>query len=140
MPRKRIQRYEAGDLAVNFDPNLCVHAARCLQTLPGVFDVRRRDWVRPAEAPVAEVIATVRDCPSGALTYEHSSGPELPDPEPSARTVRDGPIYVRGAVSLRDVEGGVIAEGTRFALCRCGHSANKPFCDNSHRAAGFRAD
>lgn len=139
MPRNRIQRYESGDLAVIFDPNRCIHSARCLQNLPGVFDVSRRDWVRPAAAPAEAVIATVRDCPSGALTYEHTSGPETPDAEPSAQTVQDGPVYVRGHMTIRDAEGGIIAEGTRFALCRCGHSADKPFCDNSHRAAGFRA-
>ena len=141
MPRKHIQRYEAGDLAVTFDPNLCVHAARCLQRLPEVFDVGRRDWVRPAAASAEDVAAAIRACPSGALTYQQQGGPlETPDAEPSVRTVKDGPVHVRGRLTIRDAAGGVIAEGTRFALCRCGRSANKPFCDNAHRAAGFRAD
>jgi CDGSH-type Zn-finger protein len=55
------------------------------------------------------------------------------------RPVPDGPLYVRGELEILDAEGGVVASGTRFALCRCGQSANKPFCDNAHRAAGFRA-
>jgi len=46
---------------------------------------------------------------------------------------------MRGALTIRDGEGGVIAEGTRFALCRCGESENKPFCDNTHRRTGFTA-
>ncbi|MGD9932603.1 MAG: (4Fe-4S)-binding protein [Dehalococcoidia bacterium] len=140
MPRKRIQRYEAGDLAVTFDPNLCIHAARCLQRLPEVFDVGRRDWVRPDAAPAEDVEAAIRACPSGALTYEQQGGsPEVPDAEPSIQSAKDGPLHVRGRLTIRDAEGGVLAEGSRFALCRCGSSANKPFCDNSHRAAHFRA-
>lgn len=52
---------------------------------------------------------------------------------------RDGPRYVRGAVSMRDGEGRLMREEVRVALCRCGDSKNKPYCDNSHVDAGFRA-
>jgi CDGSH-type Zn-finger protein len=48
-----------------------------------------------------------------------------------------GPLYVRGRVQLRSADGSVIVEDTRLALCRCGKSHNKPFCDNSHRGVGF---
>ena len=54
--------------------------------------------------------------------------------------VRDnGPYKVTGPVRLVDAEGGVfeIPEGRAIALCRCGHSQRKPFCDAAHRAAGF---
>ncbi len=141
MAGRRIQRYVAGGLAVTFDPNRCIHTGRCLQRLPAVFDTRRRDWVRPAAGTADDVIETVRGCPSGALQYElEGAGPEAPDAENSFRTVRDGPVYARGDLVLRDGAGGIIAQGTRFALCRCGASANKPFCDNAHRAAGFTAE
>ena len=49
----------------------------------------------------------------------------------------DGPLYVRGRVQLRSADGNVIVEDMRLALCRCGQSHNKPFCDNSHRDSGF---
>ncbi|HWV86933.1 MAG TPA: CDGSH iron-sulfur domain-containing protein [Capillimicrobium sp.] len=54
--------------------------------------------------------------------------------------VRDhGPYKVTGPVRLVDPEGGVfeVPEGRAIALCRCGHSQTKPFCDASHKAAGF---
>jgi uncharacterized Fe-S cluster protein YjdI len=141
MARRRTQTYESPEITVTFDPNLCIHAARCLQGLPRVFDVRRRDWVRPAEAPAADVAEVVRRCPSGALQYELASGEqEQPDAEPTVRPTRNGPLYARGPLTIRDAEGGVIAQGTRFALCRCGRTGNAPFCDNSHLAAGFEAD
>ena len=44
-------------------------------------------------------------------------------------------LYVRGTITL--VRGGEATQETRVALCRCGASLNKPYCDNSHRQAGF---
>ena len=51
----------------------------------------------------------------------------------------DGPYRVEGPVTLLDGEGGVfdVEEGEVVALCRCGHSEAKPFCDGSHRRLGF---
>jgi CDGSH-type Zn-finger protein len=54
--------------------------------------------------------------------------------------VRDnGPYKVTGPVRIVDPDGGVfrLPEGEAIALCRCGHSQTKPFCDRSHRTAGF---
>ncbi|WP_420112656.1 CDGSH iron-sulfur domain-containing protein [Pseudactinotalea sp.] len=53
----------------------------------------------------------------------------------------DGPLLVRGIVELRTTEGEPIERGRRtVALCRCGLSTIKPFCDGTHKAAGFRSD
>ncbi|HEY2770026.1 MAG TPA: CDGSH iron-sulfur domain-containing protein [Solirubrobacteraceae bacterium] len=52
----------------------------------------------------------------------------------------DGPYLVRGAFALRDQGGGTINVGRRtIALCRCGRSRTRPFCDGTHRAVGFKA-
>jgi uncharacterized Fe-S cluster protein YjdI len=67
---KRLQSYETSEITVTFDPNICIHAGDCLRGLPEVFDVRRRDWVRPAAAPAAGVAAQVARCPSGALQFK----------------------------------------------------------------------
>lgn len=51
----------------------------------------------------------------------------------------DGPILIRGDVELTDVDGRPIPRSRRTAaLCRCGLSSIKPFCDGTHKAAGFR--
>jgi uncharacterized Fe-S cluster protein YjdI len=140
MAGRKVQRYENEAIEVTFDPNLCIHSARCLQGLPAVFDVRRRKWIELGGADANEVAATIARCPSGALAYRRKDGgPSEAPGEGKVSPVPDGPLYVRGDLEVLDAEGGVIARGTRFALCRCGQSANKPFCDNSHRAAGFRA-
>ena len=54
----------------------------------------------------------------------------------------NGSLKVTGAVTVVDADGREFAlpEGTAIALCRCGHSQNKPFCDTSHRRVGFTAD
>ncbi|MEA2446698.1 MAG: hypothetical protein QOK47_335, partial [Actinomycetota bacterium] len=76
--------------------------------------------------------------PTGALKYESHEG--FPDEEPDeVTTVRAGhlgPLYMRGRIRLVDGHGRLIAQETRVALCRCGASANKPYCDNSHRLVG----
>jgi CDGSH-type Zn-finger protein len=53
---------------------------------------------------------------------------------------RDGPLLVRGPFVLVDQEGNEIEVRRRtVALCRCGRSARKPFCDGMHKAVGWRA-
>jgi CDGSH-type Zn-finger protein len=53
----------------------------------------------------------------------------------------DGPLLVRGNAEIRTSEGAEVARTRRtVALCRCGLSTIKPFCDGSHKASGFRTD
>ena len=53
----------------------------------------------------------------------------------------DGPLLLRGDVELRTADGEPIPRNRRtVALCRCGLSAIKPFCDGTHKAAGFRTE
>jgi CDGSH-type Zn-finger protein len=54
----------------------------------------------------------------------------------------NGPYKVTGPITIVDAEGRefVLPEGAAVALCRCGHSQNKPFCDASHRRVEFAAD
>ena len=53
---------------------------------------------------------------------------------------KNGSIRVTGTADFVDAEGNVIETKTDFSLCRCGASKEKPFCDGSHREAGFVAD
>jgi CDGSH-type Zn-finger protein/uncharacterized Fe-S cluster protein YjdI len=52
----------------------------------------------------------------------------------------NGPIRIAGEIEFLAGDGQTRRRGARADLCRCGHSENKPFCDGSHRAAGFRAE
>jgi hypothetical protein len=52
----------------------------------------------------------------------------------------NGPLLVKGAVEIVSGTGTTIAKISSTALCRCGASANKPYCDGSHVRVGFRSD
>lgn len=53
--------------------------------------------------------------------------------------LKDGPIIVEGPLTLHDTEGNEISShGSSVAICRCGKSANKPFCDGRHKDAEFK--
>jgi CDGSH-type Zn-finger protein len=56
------------------------------------------------------------------------------------RVKPNGSIRVTGEVDFLDADGNVLETKTDFSLCRCGHSKEKPFCDGSHKAAGFEAN
>jgi uncharacterized Fe-S cluster protein YjdI len=130
--------YECPELTVVWDATKCTHVAECLTALPEVFDVTRRPWVDVTAADGEQIAAAIRLCPTGALKYEAHG--EFPDEEPdevtTVRAGRLGPLYMRGRIRLVDGRGNVIADETRVALCRCGASKNKPYCDNSHRLVG----
>ena len=62
-------------------------------------------------------------------------------PEVTIRALKNGPLEVAGAVQVLDIEKQAYpAEPSPIYLCRCGQSANKPFCDGSHKAVGFKAE
>jgi CDGSH-type Zn-finger protein len=49
----------------------------------------------------------------------------------------NGPYIVTGPVRLQDVDGREIEHPDPMAMCRCGHSGNKPFCDGTHATIDF---
>jgi CDGSH iron-sulfur domain-containing protein 3 len=53
------------------------------------------------------------------------------------QAMKNGPLIVKGSVDVLDSQGELMQTATQVALCRCGQSNNKPFCDGMHRKAGF---
>jgi CDGSH-type Zn-finger protein len=51
----------------------------------------------------------------------------------------DGPLRIRGNLEITAGTGRVVARVQSANLCRCGHSANKPFCDGTHAKVGFKS-
>ncbi len=133
-------QYRGQALTVTWDQRKCIHNGACVRGLPQVFDPKARPWVSPDAAAGDALAKVITDCPTGALTFErHDGGPaEQSDTNNEVTLAKDGPAYLRGDVVLVDGQGGELARTPRAALCRCGASKNKPFCDNSHDDANFR--
>lgn len=136
------KRYTSDAIDVTYAANRCIHAAECVRGLPAVFDTKKRPWIQPDEAGADLIAAIVERCPSGALHYARKDG-AADEAIPAQNTVQpcvDGPLHIRGHVRIVTPEGAVVVEDVRLALCRCGQSQHKPFCDNSHLEAGFEHD
>lgn len=136
----QVKEYWSDEIVVTYDAARCIHAAECLRGLPPVFDTGQRPWIQPANAAADQVAEVVMRCPTGALHFARKDGGPA-EPIPATNTVQvraNGPLYVRGDLAVTLADGGVLKD-TRAALCRCGASSHKPFCDNSHRAVGFAA-
>ncbi len=138
----RRRDYASENILVSYDLRRCIHAEECVRGLPSVFDTQKQPWIQPDEASADQVAATVLRCPTGALHFERKDGGgQEPTPEENLIfVVPDGPLYVRGEINVTAPEGHVLHRDTRIALCRCGASRNKPFCDNTHLDIGFQAD
>jgi CDGSH-type Zn-finger protein/uncharacterized Fe-S cluster protein YjdI len=131
--------YRGKDIDIGYVLKRCIHSGECLHHLPGVFDTRKRPWVRP-DGDEAEAAARVIEmCPTGALHFTRKDGgaPEHIPAENTITVVPDGPLYFRGNLEIVRPDGAVILRDTRVALCRCGASRNKPLCDNAHIEAYF---
>ena len=126
--------FEGDDATVTWDRRRCIHFEACVHGLPEAFDPARRPWIEPDQAAPAALLDVVERCPTGALHLRLADGtdPEATPAEARVTVAADGPLYVRGDVTVRTADGEVLLRDTRVALCRCGLSANKPLCDNSH--------
>jgi hypothetical protein len=103
--------------------------------------LKQEPWIDPRGASPGEIIATVRKCPSGALSYsvdgvEHRNR----EGEPAIFVAPNGPYLVTGEPELLDTTRGEGASTEHFTLCRCGGSKNKPFCDGTHWYNKFADD
>lgn len=138
----RIHQYTGEKIDVSYDAGRCIHAAECIKRMHAVFDTDKRPWVQPDAGLADGVAAAVLHCPSGSLHFTRKDG-GASEPVPQQNTLTldiNGPLYVRGDFTIVNGAGELVVEDTRVALCRCGASANKPFCDNAHRSSGFQAD
>lgn len=132
--------YSNDRIEVHWEPSLCIHVRNCVRGLGRVFDPEARPWIDVDAADPDEIASTVLACPTGALHFRRLDGgaQEQPPEQTTIEPLPNGPLFVRGRVRIVDADGGLIREDTRVALCRCGASGNKPFCDGSHLRIGFR--
>lgn len=132
------KEYDNGEITVVWKPGTCIHAAECVKGLPGVFKPNEKPWIQIENAGSEELMATIDRCPSGALSYRKNN--EEPKAEANGADVtvmENGPLIVKGDLSVTHKDGSKEAKSNVTAFCRCGASQNKPYCDGAHSKSGF---
>ena len=133
--------YVGAEITIHDNRGICSHAGLCTEGLPKVFLYGKEPWIDPNGATSEQIVATIKKCPSGALSYsiegvEHRDQ----DREPAITVAKNGPYVVTGGPELAGVIRGEGASEEHYTLCRCGGSKNKPFCDGAHWHINFQDD
>jgi CDGSH-type Zn-finger protein/truncated hemoglobin YjbI len=147
VPDKR-DTYEGVQLTVFDNRGICQHSGFCTDRLNTVFHTEGA-FVTPSGGRMDEIIRAVRDCPSGALSFaidgvEARAQVDWDDSrKPAIEVSKDGPYRITGGIPLTDHHGEPVARASgssleHYALCRCGHSQNKPFCSGMHWYIEFK--
>ncbi len=145
----RRDTYQGEQVTIFDNRGICQHSGYCTDRLAAVFRSGQEPFVAPSGGRMDEIIRAVRDCPSGALSYALGGAEARRHVDwdrsrpPAVEVTRDGPYRVTGTIPLSgDMDKPVAhADGSsqeHYALCRCGHSQNKPFCSGMHWYVGFR--
>ncbi|PBQ31395.1 hypothetical protein CNR22_06335 [Sphingobacteriaceae bacterium] len=138
-----IKKYSNGEVTIVWKPSACIHSTLCWKGeagLPDVFNPRIKPWINPNGASSEKIVAQVKKCPSGALSYFYNEVEEKKDEvvtEIKIEAVLNGPLLVYGNVLVKDSKGNEAQRNNVTALCRCGKSENKPYCDGNHIKHNF---
>lgn len=131
--------YPGDEVSVEWDGRLCIHVGECGRADNELFVGGREPWCEPRVVSVEEVVEVIERCPTGALTYRRDDGKAERAADRNTIVVsNNGPLYLRGELDIENAGDDMPGVRFRAALCRCGASKNKPFCDNSHEDAGFK--
>lgn len=136
----KVKTFGGASVDVDWDERLCIHVGECGRAEGDLFVGGRQPWCQPDVTTVEEVIDVCERCPTGALTYRTKGGDrvEKADAENRVTVSAHGPLFIRGDLNIAGADPSMPGVSFRAALCRCGQSKHKPFCDNSHEAANFR--
>lgn len=122
-------------VTIRDDRGICTHAGFCANRVTNVWKAAKRIDDDPELRE--QIVAMVSRCPSGALTYTVDGAETEPDLPAQIGVQKDGPLLVTGRIPVKRSDGEPIEVRNRVALCRCGHSSNKPLCDGTHKEIGF---
>jgi CDGSH-type Zn-finger protein/uncharacterized Fe-S cluster protein YjdI len=119
---------------VFYDDDLCMSAGECNRAEGGLFVKGRDPWCVPDGMGVEQVVEIIKRCPTGALTCVRKDGgpAEAPAPWNNLLVSNNGPYYLAGDLVISGARPDQAGLRCRAALCRCGRSQNKPFCDDRH--------
>ncbi len=136
------KHYANEDITVVWKPSKCIHAAICVKKLPEVYKPKEKPWINLGDTSTEKLIDQINACPSGALSYIVNQAKE-DDPGNTSTTTTvevmpNGPLIMDGEISLTLSDQSTERKSGKTALCRCGASANKLFCDGKPLAVNFQ--
>ena len=135
------REYAGSGITIHDNRRLCAHAGECTEGLASVWRMGEKPWIDPEGADAAAIIEVIEKCPSGALSYSiGDDNPGEAGTDESVQVSANGPYHVKGGVTLNDPSRDTGRIPGQYALCRCGASKNKPFCDGSHWEIKFSDD
>ncbi|MEW8628016.1 MAG: CDGSH iron-sulfur domain-containing protein [Candidatus Thiodiazotropha sp.] len=134
MSTKQVFLYNGTEIDVEWDERLCIHIGECGYSEGELFIAGRDPWCQPDLSSPTEVRQIVGRCPSGALVCRNKDGQvtEKAESENTVTVSYQGPYFFKGDLAIEGSPDDMPGVQFRAALCRCGLSKNKPFCDNSH--------
>ena len=145
---KETLKYTNDEVTVIWKPKVCIHSTICWKGLIEVFNPKERPWIKMDGATTEKIIEQVRRCPSGALSYylNEEKAPTVDTNKVVAEAANmlkvevtpDGPYLIKTECLIVHSDGREETKTGTVALCRCGASGNKPYCDGSHRKVGFQ--
>jgi uncharacterized Fe-S cluster protein YjdI len=151
-----VKEYKNDHIIVYWFPELCAHPGICLRLLPEVFNLSQIPWINVNEAEPKDIINTIDKCPSGALRYSLPEGSKVDEQiasgvgninfeksNPATVKIRvnaNGALFIEGQTVVIGHDGKLLKEGSKMALCRCGLSGNRPFCNGAHSKQGWKVD
>ena len=141
MENEIIKEYTKGDLTVIWKPKKCIHSAKCVHGLPDVFKPKEKPWIQLDNCDIEHVKTQIDNCPSGALAYKKEKTNNMENQElenqVSVEVIPNGPLAVHSSCTIKLSDGTVEEKANKAFFCRCGASANKPFCDGTHKSIEF---
>ncbi len=112
-PKNLTKNYSNGEVTVVWQNGKCIHSAICFKGLSSVFDPGKRPWINITGASTAQIIEQVK------------------------KVLDKGPLLIYGTITVKDKDGNTSTKNKTTAFCRCGASANKPYCDGTHVKVNF---
>lgn len=139
--RNRAEESSFGETITLLDDRRCAFARFCHTEYGDVWSVTEDDY-DPDRRKAA--IEAAHACPAGRLVMVDEAGNEIEEPTTPEIIIMQDPekqcsaaIFVKGPITVESEDGTEYEVRNRVALCRCGHSSNKPFCEASHVRFGY---
>lgn len=106
---EEIKEYSNSEITVIWKPEICIHSGNCVRGLSQVFNPKARPWIKIHSATTDELIKTINNCPSGALTFirrdDMSEKAQEAQPQTKVQVMAGGPLMLEGSCKIINKDG-----------------------------------